>query len=425
MLLQFSASNFLSIADKQTLSLVATKLSGNEVCLVPVSDGSINALPSAIIYGANASGKTSFINAFDFFRSAILQSHARGNPEGGVPRVPFQLDEKYKEKPSEFEIDFVINSVRHQYGFACNDDVFTEEWLYYFPEGKRRKLFERSHNSVDFGSYFKGAKKAISDLMRGNSLFLSTATQNGHEELGKIVAFFRKVKFNRAVSVSDSIVNNQFREGKIDVRTIEFLNSIGTGVINYRQIEVEVPEAVKRLMNEFVQISRKHLGEGLYSDDISSNKEKNLLIELAHKGASGETHFLPLDRESSGTRRLLLIMNLVFKAIDEGGLVILDELDASLHTLAVEQVLGIFSNSNINKYGAQLIATTHDTNLLNSRYLRRDQIWFCEKDNFGGTSVYPLSEIKSRHSDNFEKGYLEGRYGAIPCSSDLLFLNGE
>lgn len=419
MLLRFSAKNHLSIAGTEEISLVASSLKGPECSLLPIPGTDLSALPGAIIYGANASGKTNILKAFSFLRSVILHSHTRGNPEGGVPRMPFRLDPAREEEESAFEVEFVIDNVRFQYGLECNDKLFTAEWLYAYPEGKRRKLFEREGSSVTFGSHFKGPKKILVDLMRPNSLFISTATQNDHEELSKIVGFFRKTRFSMNVAVAKELINNTFKKDQVDPRTINFLKSIGTGITGFRQTEIEIPETIRNMTKEFVTIARKHMGDTAIIEEEHSDRLRDVTIEFSHAGISGEPCYFGLERESSGTRRLVLIMNTVFKALDEGNLVVIDELDASLHTFAAAQVLELFENPKFNKNGAQLIATTHDTNLLSLTRLRRDQIWFCEKDAVGATHLFPLSDIKSRPTDNFEQGYLEGRYGAIPFSGDL------
>lgn len=422
MLLRLSATNSRSIAETEEISLVATNLKGPECNLIPIPGTELAVLPAAIIYGANASGKTNFLKAFSFLKSAILSSHTKGNPEGGVPRVPFLLDSDNAKAPTAVEADFIVDNVRFQYGFECDDDKFTIEWLYSYPEGKRRRLFERSGAVVEFGSHFRGPKKILVDLMRPNSLFISTATQNDHNELSKIVAFFRKAKFSMNVAVAKELINNTFKKDQIDDRTITFLTSIGTGITGYRQTDIEIPEHVKLMTKELAMVFRKHVGDASFSDEDVSDRAKDVAIEFAHAGVSGESCYFGLERESSGTRRLILLLNMVFKALDEGSLVFIDELDASLHTHAAAQVVELFASPAINRNGAQLIATTHDTNLLGSSCLRRDQIWFCEKDGVGASHIFPLSDIKSRPTDNFEQGYLEGRYGAVPFSGDLVSL---
>lgn len=409
MLLRFSAANHLSLCGAQEISLIAGRTRG-VVENLRFDRAPYTVLPAAVIYGPNASGKSNMIAALRFMRAAILNSHLQGNPEGGVPRSPFAFDPEAKKRASVFEADFLVEGVRYQYGFEANDNVFHSEWLYSFPEGKRRKLFERTLADVSFGSSMKGQKKILVDLMRPNSLFLSTATQNDHEELSKIRKFFKDIFFHSDISVADYLLNSTFEENEIDPRTIEFLKKVGTGVTGYRKLSADLPESSKLMLADMRNVLKKHLGDDAHRP---TSKERNVTIELSHQGIAGEKCFLELDRESSGTRRLLLMMNSIFRALDEGSVVVVDELDASLHTYATEAVLALFDDVSVNKDGAQIIATIHDTNILTSEFLNRDQVWFAEKSEEGKTSFFSLAEIKSRSSDNFEIGYLQGRYGAI------------
>ncbi len=417
MLLRFQIGNVLSIVQNQELSLVASRLKGCEAGLLPIPGAAdLHAVPAALIYGANASGKTNFVRAFMFMRSAVLFSHSRGSPDGGVPRKPFALDEEIENKPSHFEAEFVVSGSRYIFGFTCDSQSFLTEWLYAFPEGKRRKLYERKGKTVEFGQYMAGAKKSLVDFMRNNSLFISTAIQNDHEVLSRISNFFKEIQYTGSVSVSANAITNTFKEGQVDPRTIAFLQSTGTGIVGFEQHDKEIPEQIKALNDEFLVLARKHLGDDTQVESEVSGKDVE--IQLLHQGLTKQ-HALALRQESAGTRRLLLIMSKVFHALDEGSLLIIDELDASLHTLISEQILELFTNPKYNTRGAQLIATTHDTNVLACSHLRRDQIWFCEKDDVGVSRIFSLADFKLRPTDRFEKGYLEGRFGAIPFAGNL------
>lgn len=420
MLLRFSVANLLSIAGQQELSLVASKLKGPEAGLLDVpSEAGLKGLPAAVIYGANASGKTNFLKAFRFMETCILYSHSSLDPQGGVPRIPFALDERIKASPTRLEVDFILDNVRYAYGFECDNDRFVSEWLYSFPEGKRRKLFERKDNDVDFGSFMRGAKKALVEFMRPNSLFLSTATQNDHEELSKITSFFRGMKYIGSMSFSADAINESFKGNKIDSRTMKLLAEIGTGIVDQRVRNREKNIDIKNFTEKVTQLFKEQYKLLPSEIRFETREASDAVIELAHRGGDADPHYFGLERESAGTRRLLKIMSSVFAALDEGTMVFIDELDASLHTLAAEKIIELFLCREINKKGAQLITTTHDTNILNCKSLRRDQIWFCEKDGVGASHIFSLSEIKSRPSDNFEQGYLEGRYGAIPFAGNL------
>lgn len=417
MLLNFSVSNHLSIYEEQTISLVGTKLAGPHEA-IPTSFRPDGILPCAIIYGPNASGKSNLLIAMTFMRNQVLHSHSRAVNNQGIPRRPFLLSEDGAELPTSMEASFLINEIRYDFGFVADDENFIHEWLYSYPEGRRRKLYERTNSSVTFGSEMKGAKKILIDFMRPNSLFLSTATQNSHEELAPIREFFESFYISNQISVAHDLINATFKEGQIDPRSIKFLDKIGTGVIDYKKIEVEVPEFVRSLANDFFSLAKKHIGEGAEFPEINE-VENSYAIELAHRTKTRKKVYFGTENESSGTRRLLLILNGIFKALDEGTIVIVDELDASLHTLAVETIIHLFTDSSINNKGAQLIATTHDTNLLNPTILRRDEVWFVEKNIDGASNYYSLAEVKSRKDEDFEDGYLQGRYGAIPAISWL------
>lgn len=417
MLLRFEVGNHLSIANLHELSLVATKLKGPENGLLPIPGvATMKALPTALIYGANASGKSNFVRAIAFMREAVLSSHSKGTPTGGVPREPFALDDESDAKPSHFEAEFLVGDTRYIFGFTCDDRSFLSEWLYSFPEGKRRKLYERDGKSVEFGPAMRGPKKALVEFMRENSLFISTGTQNDHQELSHVVNFFKEIQYSGSISVSSININNTFKEGQVDPRAIEFLKGTGTGIVGLLQEEKEISEKRRIINADISALFRKHTGEDVFIDHDLGGKDVE--IQLIHKGVTGERP-LPLRRESAGTRRLLIIISKVMSALDSGSLVIIDELDASLHTLVAEQILELFTDPNYNRSGAQLIATTHDTNILSCEHLRRDQIWFCEKNAFGESSIYSLADFKLRATDHFEKGYLEGRFGAIPFAGDL------
>lgn len=410
MLLNFTVSNFLSIDEEQTLSLVGTKLDGphRPIHLDGRSDG---ALPCAIIYGPNASGKSNLLLAIQFLRNQILYSHSKSSANQSIPRRPFLLNGTDENRPTVMEASFILNAVRYDYGFSLNDERYLGEWLYSYPEGRRRKLYERTLNEVSFGSEMKGTKKVLVEFMRPNSLFISTATQNGHEELSAVSDYFDNFYFSSQISVARELINSAFTENQIDPRSILFLDRIGTGVVGYRQTETDISETVKQMALEFFTLFRKHSNDDF--PDIQA-PDKDVIVELSHRAKNNQEVFFGTESESSGTRRLLLILNEIFRVLDEGTTAVIDEIDASLHTHAVEAIIHLFCDPLVNDKGAQLIATTHDTNLLASEILRRDEVWFAEKSFHGSSSYYSLAEVRSRKTDNFESLYLEGRYGAVP-----------
>ncbi|WP_201861424.1 AAA family ATPase [Microvirga soli] len=427
MLLRFSAANHGSILEGQELSLIASSLKDGEAGLIDREIApNTKVLSSAIIYGANASGKSNFISALRFMRQAVLLSQPKGAVKGAVPRDAFALGGGAAELPSVFDIDFIHDGVRYHFGFEATDESFSGEWLYAFPSGRRQMLYERTgEKEFKFGRGLKGRNRVIADLVRPNSLFISAAIQNGHEELTKISSFFSSIHFSSDIEVGGSAISTQFKDNGIDQRTIDLINKVGTGVVGFRRVEKEMNKQqllISKEIDTFIQRLSPVLFGGTNSMEEAQEDKKKVVIELAHQGVDGVRVFFMPEKESAGTRRLLLLASAAFRALDEGSLLVVDELDASLHTQACEAFVSLFSNKAINSKGAQLVATTHDTNLMRSPMLRRDQIWFTEKDHRGATHVFPLSDIQTRRTDNIEKGYLEGRFGAIPFAGPVTTL---
>lgn len=389
-------------------------------------------VPVAIIYGANASGKSNIVHGFGFYRDSILHSHSRGEPSTTIPTRPFQLDSSKQKGGTDIDAAFTIHGVRYDYGFEAERTSFANEWLYSYPKSRQVKLFERDGKSFSFGRTLRGQNVAISEMTRDNSLFVSAAAQNIHDQLLQIYYFMHTINIVRIIETTPEAISHTFRDG-IDDRIIKFLQDLDAGVSSYRYQSKDVKEEderkfksvtdamIKALKDEYPQIDENLVREGLDQGQELSAGE----IQLGHNSLNSGAIYFPLRRESAGTRRLLMLVNSAFQALDQGSLLIIDELDTSLHTQACEAIIALFSSRETNPKGAQLIATTHDTNLLRSPMLRRDQIWFTEKDGGGATHLYPLSDFKVRKEDNLEKGYLQGRFGAIPFAGSAYELFGK
>jgi AAA15 family ATPase/GTPase len=420
MLLTFSATNYRSIKETQTLSMVGTALKGAHPTIQVDAPGvSHGVLPCAVIYGANASGKSNLLSAFSSLRRMVLRSHSSELGTSNIGQFPFLLDKEFADKPTQFEISFLVQKVRYDFSVKFDNNNILEESLFSFPEGRRRKLYERASGEVTFGPEMKGAKKSLVEFMKESSLFISTATQNKHPELFQVSSFFNEVFLSTRVSVESSLLNNAFGKNEIDIRVIKFLEALGTGVVSYRQIASDTPAELFQILKDFMVVVQKHADpEGKLA--LPPPDEKKFEIQLAHFAKDGSEKFFSGELESAGTRRLLILMNEIFKVLDNGDIAIVDELDASLHSLAVEAIIKLFADAEFNKTGAQLIATTHDTNLLNPNILRRDEIWFVEKQGDGSSSYYSLAEIVNRKGEIFEKSYLQGRYGALPPHFDRI-----
>ena len=282
-------------------------------------------------------------------------------------------------------------------------------------------LFEREGMEFRFGRNLKGKNKIIADLTRTNSLYLSAAAQNDHSYLSKIYNYFKMIRTVRDIAipgVAASMRLLQEDDKGPDQRVINFLGEIDTGIVNFRRREVDLSEDHQTFQRELTAMIEKMLKESL--ENYLSVDTNRVEFDLGHSGEDNTTFYLELERESAGTRRLLIVLSRVFVALDKGALICIDELDASLHTHAVETLLKLFCSPTINRNGAQLVATTHDTNLMSSNVLRRDQLWFTEKEIDGATRLYPLTEIRTRKGDSIEKGYRQGRYGAVPIGDPIV-----
>ena len=314
MIVRFGVSNFLSIRDKQELSLVASSLRDHETGLIVNSSMSGRFLPVAVIYGANASGKSNVVRALGYMRGAVLYSHSRGDPSGGVSREPFALDEEYAKKSSIFDIDFVVNSTRFHYGFEASDDAFVAEWLWAFPAGKRQVLFQREGKKFEFGRSLKGQVNVIKELTRPNSLFISTAAQNNHEEAKKIVSFFRSMEvMESTIAVESTTAVGTLENNKEIDRIINFIRHLDSGIVGYRRREIEVPEDAQKIQQEFLTFLNKFLKDDQLREVTSATA---ISIELAHRGCTGQSIYFNMARESAGTRRLLVLMDAAFRALN-------------------------------------------------------------------------------------------------------------
>jgi AAA15 family ATPase/GTPase len=417
MLLRFSVSNFTSIRDFQELSLVASSLSDKDGALI-ISEGLAHKLLRvAAIYGPNASGKTNILSGLRFMRNAVKNSQSKWEPGAAIDRNPFALDES-AERPSEFAVDFLLDGVRYEYGFAIDNTRVLHEYLFAYPENRRQRWFERSsgHDQITFGKYLTGENRAIENLTRPESLFLSAAAQNNHEKLLPIYNWFT----NQLVFIS-GLNTHASQKSTIDLcmkneeakRTVlRLLAGADLGIVDM-DIKDEEPDPKT---NAFVEKFQALLTE--FATDPNRTPPKfgghYQTVFFQHKSRGNKSVPISMSDESAGTLTYLAMLGPAIEVLASGGILCVDELDASLHPLLVADIVKIFNRAENNPHGAQLIFTTHNTELLSSDLLRRDEIWFTEKDEEGATRLYPLSDFKPRREENLQRGYLQGRYGATP-----------
>lgn len=419
MIISFEVENFRSINDRQEVSFVASSLKDCEDGIIETSAfPNRRLLPALLFYGSNAAGKSNLVKAFNAMVKTVLFSQSRGLPQIRIPtREPFLLDKSAKDRPTVFEVNFIVDNIRFNYGFSVFDTAVDEEWLYSYPLGAPRKLFERKGMEFSFGRNLRGRNTTISELTRNNSLFLSAAAQNNHELLSDVFNFFDSIQIETSLDTSDIIAGARIKNEHnmvIDHDVIDFLGEIKTGITGYRTKDIEISEKSRELTRKLGLAVHSVMKEIDKTFQPPEENDVEKVIELEHQGQFGDKAYFALNLESAGTLRLLSALPKVLGVLKRGGIVVVDELDLSLHTQAAEKLLRLFCNKESNPKGAQIFATTHDTNLLESPCLRRDQVWFVSKDDTGATEIYPLTDIQTRPTDNIEKGYLQGRFGATP-----------
>ncbi len=410
MLLRFRFSNYRSFRGEQELSLVAGPLNDHPEGVFEIPGFRGKVLPVAAVYGANASGKTNVMRALQFVDRAVHQSHRLWEPEQPIPLEPFAGEAP--ETPTRFVVDFIHTGIRHQYGFAANPAVVLEEWLHAYPRGKKQTWFNRKLGKpMSFGEKLAGENRVIEQLTRSNSLFLSAAAQNGHEMLLPVFNWFRNaltfVVGYRGVESKRTAEMCDDSETRALITRLLSVADLGIADLSFENVPEEYREKANRLLGAVRSVLE------LREDQAFPDEVGRTAVKLLHR-IDGRLQPFDLEQESAGTVAYLALLGPLVKALKEGGVICVDELDSSLHPLIAVEIMRLFEDRAQNPKGGQLIFNTHDTNLLNTGILRRDQIWFTEKDAKGETHLYPLTDFKPRREENIESGYLQGRYGAIP-----------
>lgn len=430
MLIEFRVENHRSIRDEQVLSMAAARI-GDECDGRPreVANYATKLLPVVAIYGANGSGKSNVLAALAYMKEAVSLSHRLWSPDEGVPRDPFAWGKRKKES-SLYEVEMIIDDVRYQYGFICNDDAFLEEWIYAWPNGKKQTWLEREGENFKFGENLRGENKVIEEITRPNALYLSAAAQLRHHQLTPLFSWFGSIHaINLAISPSSSrrLYPNQHRYDRELAYMLDESGDIRQGGL----FDDEQPESMLGQFKTLLQAADIGIVDVRLNreDNTSSGRlGRNTRFELKHKCESDDA-WLPLEEESRGTKTLFRLALPILQSIRNGTMLLVDELESSMHPMLADLIVRQFNDPEINKRNAQLIFSTHDTNLLGTLVgepaLRRDQVWLTEKDPRGATVLYPLTDFKPRKDENIERGYIQGRYGAIPFLGDFRVPSGD
>ncbi len=413
MLLEFSIKNFLSFKDKITFNMEATTGNENEENIIIKDNERI--LKTTALYGANASGKTNLIKAFTSAIMMVRMSNNRQIGEKLMQMEPFAFDEETKNKPCEFEFVFIANGNKYIYGFVADKDKIYEEYLYKYFSAKATRIFERTNcNDYKFLQSDEGKLNAIKEKNTDNKLFLATATTWNYDKTKDAYLWFAKNidTYTGGIFLNDFAIESFSNDENEELKqfTLRLLEEADI-VIKDFSIEIEERAIDNNLLMLFKNLNMQ--------TPTPTQKQKDVKIRMIHEIKDNndkiETYDLNLINESSGTQILFSFAPILKDVFENGKILVIDEIERSLHPSLVEMIIKFFHNSEINKGNAQLIFNTHDTNLLSLEIFRRDQIWFAEKNpEKGATDLYPLDDFPVRKTENIQKGYLNGRYGAIP-----------
>lgn len=423
MLIEFKFGNYRSFRDEAILSMEATGLGRLKSSLI--SYNSLNLLPAVAIYGKNGGGKSNVIRAF-WLAVQFIKNAQRTQHEGAeIPVRPFLLNDYSKDTPTFFEFTYVLDNVKYIYGFSATKEKVFSEYLYHAPKGQKATVFARTNQEFTFTEE-KAKRKLISEAVAPNQLFFSVACTMNDAACVSAMKWFREYVFfsrdytdipKQLLSYSNdknmlAAISDYAKAADLGIEKMEF--EFKDEEIDDLETITDMPENMKSALSAFMQT----LKENSNSSEISLQKSE-VKATSYHKGVNkdGEkvSFALELSDESDGTRKLMSIAPAIESVLNKGGLVLVDELEKELHPMLVNYIVAKFQSKNANPNAAQIVFTTHNTELLNMELLRKDQLYFADKSRKDGASeLYSISDFSTKTADNIRKGYLAGKYGATP-----------
>ncbi|WP_168735561.1 AAA family ATPase [Cohnella fermenti] len=422
MLIEYRVKNFMSYKDEVVLSMVADK--NRELSETNVfTHGKLSLLKTAAIFGANASGKSNLIESMNYLCRLMHPSSSKKD-EFAEPPV-FKLDDVSRNQPVEFELSFFLGEVRHRYGLTIDRKGIVSEWLYFVPKRQEACYFVRERNELtQIGTYFED-KKAL-DYIRPDSYrpFIYTLGQDSVKQFGWAKDIIRYLRIQiKSSNIPDVIFRRMVEEELLEqseqsvVTKSAVLSILRDADIGISDLSVE-KETKSSEEQEMARQFTEFLQQQGVSGDIQTDSYETFMHHMKYDAARkemGEEKF-PIRYESRGTIKLYALQYPILNVLKRGGVLLVDEIESSLHPLLCERIIALFNNTATNPHHAQLIFTTHNTLLMHPRILRRDQIFFTEKNKYGVSSLYSLYDIAIdvRNNFNYLNNYLAGRFGAIP-----------
>lgn len=417
MLVNFTVKNYRSFKQERTFSMEAGSIKEHKESVI--NKGKLSLLPLAVFYGANSGGKSNLIQAISTMRYMVRRS-VQLNEGDELPYDPFALDEISDTQPTLFEIQFIKGEVLYRYGFEYTKKEIVSEWLYEKQFGEKEyELFVRSRDLIDVSPKRFPEGEGKEDLTNSNRLFLSLVAQLKGEKSNSVMGWFRQCNVLSGIDSEgyEAFTLKMFLEHLNGADEAQgFFKTLQLGFTRFSVKKVDIPKDALNSAPESIKSQiEKDLTTGNLVESITTHNvydENGFVV--------GERNFHKNQMESEGTKKVIEMSGPIFDTLNEGKTLIVDELDAKLHPLLTRNIVLLFMDPEKNQHGAQLIFATHDTNLLDLEIIRRDQIWFAEKDNVEATDLYSLVEFKDedgkkvRNDRDIKRDYIRGRYGAIP-----------
>jgi uncharacterized protein len=403
MLIEFSVGNYRSFKEAVTFSMVAAPIEVDknltETNNLFSATKELTLLKSAAVYGANASGKSNLVRAISFMKEFTINSALGTRITDKIGTELYRLSVESEREPSYFEIIFMVGNTRYRYGFEVDREIVQSEWLYQTLRTKEVQLFDRDKGKFKVSSKFSEGK-SLQVRTRKNSLFLSVVAQFNGDIATDVIDWFNDLSiFNNLDDDDyDNLTIDALFEGHQTQDLVRLVTSFDLGIEDIKMVKSPIPGIPDEIGYEVKTSHWKYDKEG-------------------HKVSIEE--FELDENESAGTQKLFNLSGLLINILEFGEILIIDELDARLHPLISCAIVKLFNSSITNPRNAQLVFTTHDTNLLSAKLFRKDQVWFTEKNRYGATDLYSLVEYKISDDAPFEQDYIAGRYGAIPFIGDL------
>ncbi len=425
MLLQFNIENYLSFKEEASLSLIGNKATKEHEAENITFRKDMKILKSAVVYGANASGKSNLFSAMIYMKKVVLNSFKNAISENTTTTksTAFLLHPKTKDESSFFEVIFIANNTQYRYGFEINKGIIEAEWLHYVPNKIETTLFSREGQEIKINNAKFGEGKMLTDKTRKNVLFLSVCAQFNGEISNLIIAWFKNINIISGVE-DRSFGGYTTNKIKTDKNFRKWVNNF-IDFLEITKLSVEDESIANVNINELgIANDKIEIKDFLVAITNLQKKQKTKsTLKSWHKVYDDnkvlvDTVAFDFKMESKGSQKLIYLLGPIYDSLKNGRILFIDELDSRFHSILTKHLLKIFHEGNKNN--AQFVFALHDPSSMENDCFRRDQIYFIEKDQYGASSLYALLDYKKvRNDEKFSKNYLKGNYGAVPYMQTL------